>query len=154
ERSEGSEIELPASQPLSEPTSPFDELDFNLLTVTPQVRHPKRSEGSPEIGDGLNSEILRANICAQDDVPRELPLSPIGEKVHAAPEAEPIAITTPLLGSSDWAAIIPQLQLNGLALSALQHSELLEKNPGQIILKIDTFTPIHIYPRSDHTYSR
>ncbi len=146
ERSEGSEIELPASQPLSEPTSPFDELDFNLLTVTPQVRHPKRSEGSPEIGDGLNSEILRANICAQDDVPRELPLSPIGEKVHAAPEAEPIAITTPLLGSSDWAAIIPQLQLNGLALSALQHSELLEKNPGQIILKIDKlhqsiFTP-------------
>ena len=39
----------------------------------PQVRHPERSEGSSEVGTVLNSEILRAKRCAQDDVPGELP---------------------------------------------------------------------------------
>ena len=146
ERSEESGLEPPTSQALSETIPRFDELDFNPLTVTPQVHHPERSERSPEVDDVLNSEILRANRRDQDDVPWELPLTPMVEKIHAEPEDEPIAITTPLVGSSDWAAIIPQLQLNGLALSALQHSELLEKNPGQIILKIDKshqsiFTP-------------
>ena len=36
----------------------------------------------------------------------------------------------------DWATLITQLPLTGLALTAIQHSELVEKSAGQVILKV------------------
>lgn len=42
----------------------------------------------------------------------------------------------PLLTAQDWATLIPQLQLTGLAYSALQQTELLEKTAEKIILKV------------------
>ena len=43
----------------------------------------------------------------------------------------------PVPPPTDWATTITQLQLNGLALSALQHTELLEKKANELILKVE-----------------
>ena len=57
-----------------------------------------------------------------------------------------VVFNPPELNPNDWAAIIPQLQLTGLALTAIQHSELIEINSSQLTLKVDKshqsiFTP-------------
>lgn len=75
-----------------------------------------------------------------EPIPTESVLAPVIEpdtsfvvmaSQHVAPN--PILLTQP----SDWASIITQLQLSGLALTAIQHSELLDKTAEQIILKVE-----------------
>ncbi len=88
--------------------------DHEFLPSTPNDVEPTTSS-APELEqyDLLNSVL----------VPILEPESP-----HAASSAQPDA---------NWEAIINQLSLSGLALTAIRHSELLEKIDHNIILKVE-----------------
>ncbi len=61
------------------------------------------------------------------------PHEPIEPVLH-----EPASpIVSELSQPKDWATIVTQLQLSGLALSAIQHSEFLNKSAHEIILKVE-----------------
>ena len=93
-----------------QPTQPQLETHIALTPETPT--------SSPEI-----LELSIPQMFADEVIPDVSPLV----ETTTAPQTD---------ADANWASISAQLSLSGLALTAIQHTELLEKTPGQIILKV------------------
>lgn len=135
------------------PFAPTPLIGFEMSLLRMYTFKPASSATPPKLvyQEAQHTESV---IVAPPIVTPMITIEPISEPILAAAAIEaPVSLhverkptpavvahaptTTPSTQPSDWGTIITQLQLSGLALTAIQHSEFLDKTAEQIILKVE-----------------
>lgn len=116
------------------PYAPSQHIGFEMILLRMYTFKPVTTVATPKLAY-QQAPVLESK-------PQPINKDPLPEKIEQAPQPEPEIATVaspiaPVTIHLDWAALITQLQLTGLALTAIQHTELLEKLAGQVILKVE-----------------
>ncbi|MCX7090725.1 MAG: DNA polymerase III subunit gamma/tau [Legionellales bacterium] len=110
------------------PFAPTPLIGFEMTLLRMYTFKPAAPAGIPKLAYQHNSP---------QPIPAIIPVA-IAQPI-LPPLQEPAPLREPPISQpSDWATIIAQLQLSGLALSAMQHSELVDKKGNEIILKVES----------------
>lgn len=117
------------------PYAPSQSIGFEMLLLRMYTFKPATTVEAPTLA--FQQASMRLDPPKIPDFPAATPDNNLlEEKIELSPEPIPAVIPSPVI-DLDWAAITQQLDLTGLALTAIQHTELLEKSTGQIILKVE-----------------
>lgn len=115
------------------PYAPSQNIGFEMILLRMYTFKPATIVEAPQLAFQQSPRTVEQQIAPAIQAPLdEIEFKP--QPSPAIPPADAIPIPS---ADVTWATLIPKLQLTGLALTAIQHTELLEKSTGQIILKVE-----------------